>query len=334
MGIDVIGFEETAPDPDYDQARNGVISNNLVYNISSIGNPAYSDASAGGIYVDGGRDIVIERNTVYQSDIGIEIASEHSGRSTRYVTVRSNFLFHNRMTGIAMGGYDTERGSTEHCALVNNTLYHNDSLEDGNGEIRLQFDTRDNIIKNNIFYANDQSLLMTNPFTENVNNVIDYNLYFAVDTTGSEWEWQGVIYQGLSAYQSGTGNDTHSLFLAPQLADLVEPNLHLQATSPAMEAGENLPEVGDFDIDGQTRVQGDRIDIGADEIDAAVMEPESVSLPGDFDGSGSVDFSDFFLFADAFGGTDPLFDLDGSGSVDFADFFLFADNFGKESGEN
>ncbi|MEW6749971.1 MAG: heparinase II/III family protein [Candidatus Latescibacterota bacterium] len=53
--------------------------------------------------------------------------------------------------------------------------------------------------------------------------------------------------------------------------------------------------------------------------------------PADFDGSGSVDFADFFLFADAFGqpaaGALRRFDLDGSGSVDFADFFLFADAF-------
>ena len=47
----------------------------------------------------------------------------------------------------------------------------------------------------------------------------------------------------------------------------------------------------------------------------------------DFDGDGETGFSDFFLFADAFGGSDPRFDLDGSGSVDFADFFLLADHF-------
>ena len=49
----------------------------------------------------------------------------------------------------------------------------------------------------------------------------------------------------------------------------------------------------------------------------------------DFDGDGVTDFSDFFLFAEAFGGSDPRFDLDGSGSVDFADFFLFAESFGQ-----
>ncbi len=49
----------------------------------------------------------------------------------------------------------------------------------------------------------------------------------------------------------------------------------------------------------------------------------------DFDDDGEVGFSDFFLFAEHFGGSDPRFDLDGSGSVDFNDFFLFAEHFGQ-----
>ena len=49
----------------------------------------------------------------------------------------------------------------------------------------------------------------------------------------------------------------------------------------------------------------------------------------DFNGDGVTDLSDFFLFAEAFGGSDPRFDLDASGSVDFADFFLFAESFGQ-----
>jgi len=51
---------------------------------------------------------------------------------------------------------------------------------------------------------------------------------------------------------------------------------------------------------------------------------------GDFDGNGKVDFSDFFVFADAFGSSDPTSDLNGDGLVDFSDFFIFADQFGKE----
>ena len=60
-------------------------------------------------------------------------------------------------------------------------------------------------------------------------------------------------------------------------------------------------------------------------------EQVASALPGDFNADGSVDFSDFFLFADNFGGSDPFYDLDSSGSVDFSDFFIFADNFGTEA---
>ena len=52
----------------------------------------------------------------------------------------------------------------------------------------------------------------------------------------------------------------------------------------------------------------------------------------DFNGDGKTDFVDFFLFIDAFGGTDSRFDLDGNGTVDFVDFFRFVDDF-DQSGQ-
>lgn len=267
IGIDFIGFEGTAPDPDYDRARNGRVTGNTIFNIDTIGNPSYGgERSAGGIYVDGGTHIIIERNRVFAANIGIEIASEHQGRETSLVTVRNNFLYHNHITGIAMGGYDSERGSTVDCVIANNTLYHNDTGQDGNGEILVQFDTRRNIIKNNIVFANDQSLLIANYFTQNSDNVVDYNVYFApAGAADSEWQWQDVYYQGFEAYRTGTGNDAHSLFAAPQLVDGTAPDLHLQSTSPAINKGENLAQAGLYDIDGDARIQDGVIDIGADE---------------------------------------------------------------------
>ncbi len=62
-------------------------------------------------------------------------------------------------------------------------------------------------------------------------------------------------------------------------------------------------------------------------LEPAIFTASAKATP-DFDGDGETGFSDFFLFADAFGGSDPRFDLDGSGSVDFGDFFLLADHFG------
>ena len=106
IGIDVIGFERTAPDPAVDQARDGVVSGNLVYNIHSRGNPAYqNEENSDGIYVDGGTRILIEQNVIHDDDFGIELASEHKDRATSYITARNNLIYHCHTAGVSIGGY-------------------------------------------------------------------------------------------------------------------------------------------------------------------------------------------------------------------------------------
>lgn len=51
--------------------------------------------------------------------------------------------------------------------------------------------------------------------------------------------------------------------------------------------------------------------------------------PFDLNRDGVVDLTDFFLFAAAFGTSQPRFDFNGDGFVDFTDFFLFAEAFGR-----
>lgn len=271
IGIDAIGFEGVCPDPAVDQARHGLIAGNMVYNISSYGNPAYgTDRSADGIYVDGGRNIVVERNVVHHCNIGVELASEHQGRATSFITVRNNFITLNDVVGISMGGYDALRGSTENCAVVNNTLFRNDRLRWGNGELSLQFDTRSNTIKNNVFVANSQNILVTNPFTQNTGNVVDHNLYFSPGgAAAAEWQWKRKWYASFQAYRSGTGNDAHSRFVNPRLVSTTLPDPHLRTDSPAVDRGQNLPVAGTRDIDGEDRIINGVIDIGADEVQGA-----------------------------------------------------------------
>ena len=267
IGIDAIGFEGVSSDPATDQARNGLISGNEVYNINSAGNPAYgSDRSAGGIYVDGGRNITISENVVHHCNIGIELASEHAGRATSATIVRNNFIYLNDVVGISVGGYDRNRGQTVGCSIVNNTLFRNDRLQWGNGELQLQFDTRNLVIKNNIFVTNAQDYAITNTFTENTGNVVDYNLYFAPDgAANAEWQWRKLWYKGFAAYRAATGHDSHSLFVNPLLVNTTLPDLHLKSTSPAIGVGQNTGLAGGVDIDGEVRVQGG-IEIGADEV--------------------------------------------------------------------
>ncbi|MFD0695990.1 choice-of-anchor Q domain-containing protein [Paenibacillus sp. GCM10027628] len=273
IGIDLIGFEGKSPNVSYDQARNGLVKGNKVYNITSNNNPSYGKTlpnnsnAADGIYVDGGKDSVIEQNYSYNNDIGIEIASEHAGKSTSNITIRSNMVYKNRLTGIAMGGYDTLRGSTVNCKIVNNTLYKNDTLGDGSGQLYVQYDTQNNIIKNNIMVASSSNVLIYNEYTKNSGNVVDYNLYFSPGgSSNSTWTWKNTEYTGFSAYKSGTGNDAHSLFIDPKFVNVSTNDYHLQSTSPAIDAGStDTAIIGSIDIDGQSRVQGTAVNIGADE---------------------------------------------------------------------
>ncbi len=269
IGIDFIGFEGENPNPSVDRARDGTAVGNLVYNISSYGNPAYgNERSADGIYVDGGTNILIERNIVHDANLGIELASEHAGKNTSYITLRNNFVYNNTQAGIAFGGYDRRRGSTENCVIVNNTLYNNFTQRDWGAELYVQYDTRNNIVKNNIIYANDARRFIESWSPVMTANVVDYNLFFAPGGgTSGTWIWKNVTYTTFAAYVQSTGNDTHGLAgVDPLLVSVTAPDLHLQAASPAIDRGQTISEAGSLDIDGEPRLQGTAIDMGADEV--------------------------------------------------------------------
>ncbi|MEP7041812.1 MAG: right-handed parallel beta-helix repeat-containing protein [Dokdonella sp.] len=267
IGIGAIGFEGVAADPAYDQARDGIISDNTVYAITSFGNPAYGDQyAADGIYVDGGTRIVIERNRIYQVDIGIEMASEHAGRTSDAVIARSNLVYLNNSAGISLGGYDASVGGTDQCGVIGNTLFDNDQAGTGSGELQIQYHATANTIANNIVYAGAQGLLV-NAFTGDTAApaAFDYNLYFsAAGSAGSTWTWLGVDYADFAAWRTASTQEVHGLFAAPVFVDPVAPDLRVVADSPAVGAGDALgaPILGALDVAGDPRVIG-FIDIGA-----------------------------------------------------------------------
>ncbi len=125
IGIDIIGFEGTGR-AGIDRARNGIISGNNVYNIDSKDNPAYKgDRNAAGIYVDGGSDIIIENNTVRNSNYGIELASEHRGKNTSRIQVRRNIVEGSHVAGISLGGGSASNGGVTDSIIENNDFRNN-----------------------------------------------------------------------------------------------------------------------------------------------------------------------------------------------------------------
>ena len=268
IGIDAIGFEGTSPQAAYDQARNGTISGNTVYNITSFGNPDYGNVyAADGIYVDGGTHIIIERNTVHDTDLNVELASEHKGKLTSYITLRNNLIYHGNSNGISIGGYDSQRGGTDHCTIVNNTLFENDTQQTGSGEFQVQYYATNNVFKDNIIYANaSQDLFFNNYTTSEPNPVdVDYNLYYSTDAADAQWIWNGKTYTSFAKYQSGTGKDPTGHFANPQFLSLTTPNLDVSSGSPAINTGVVLGSSvnGTVDIAGNPRIVNGQINIGA-----------------------------------------------------------------------
>ncbi|MGH0542159.1 right-handed parallel beta-helix repeat-containing protein [Bacillus cereus] len=216
IGIVLIGHEGVSPVASLDQARNGVVRNNIVHHNSSINNTSYNEYSADGIYVDGGKQIIIEQNQSYENDLGIEVASEHAGKSASQITVRDNTISNNIMSGIAIGGYDSKQGYAENNTITNNVIYKNDTKDQESDQIELNYDTRNNVITNNQIYASNSRIFINNNFNKNTGNKLDYNHYYGeFDQTNGLWQWKRKTYKVFSSYQasmSQEGNEQHSVF--------------------------------------------------------------------------------------------------------------------------
>ena len=210
IGIDMIGFEGNAKhnsskygNPyDADYVRNGECHDNVVYNISAEGNEAYYydgeyDLCADGIYVDGGQDIKIYNNFVFNCDIGLEVATEHSPDDNELFRVSGIEVYDNVVAGcmgwcgMCFGGYDADLGFTEDCSFHNNTFVDNDTT------IGVQR-SRNNKIYDNIFAGEGEEI----EYNEDVAaEDMDNEFYGNISTEDGE----GVL-DGFTSLMEGKGS--------------------------------------------------------------------------------------------------------------------------------
>lgn len=117
----------------------------------------------------------------------------------------------------------------------------------------------------------------------------------------------------------------------------------------ATEAGSYvLAEFGSSNIEGPISVNGSELAAAGDEFSGHLANglfgtvsvgsdqlslTSTQAIAGDVDGNGKVEFADFLVLSDAFGGegtwTDG--DFDGNGKVEFADFLGLSTNFGVQA---
>jgi len=292
-----------------DRARNGTIAKNLVERCSTdapVHNPTYPlhDFSAGGIYVDGGHDIVIDANTVIACDVGIELGCEHGGvdtngvlRGAENLIARNNVVLYCGQTGIGIGGYNKFRGVVTQSEVLGNTVFKCGSLGWGGGQL-LVSKSNGNLFANNIFVARglsdtsdydgfnnsgndwkyDHGVLISSGVgsANNFGNTLDHNLYFTEGgPSKAYWKWEMDDNKDpVQGFNGIAAIDAAAIFADPAFvhATLSLPSgtedLHLTAASVASidTADSSLPNIGPTDHDGQARIQGPGLDRGAYEL--------------------------------------------------------------------
>jgi len=227
IGIDAIGWEPTLTGRHRytvaNRARHGLIAGNTVRRIISEGNPAYWEGDgwcncADGIYVDGGRRVVVRHNTVRRSDIGIEVGAENPRGHTDHVVVARNDVAGSRYVGLALGGYDRRRGDVYDVRVRHNHFRNDNTDDDGSPELLLQFHLHETSLVGNTVVARHRAapLLLARvrrdgPARLNRHVRLDHNHYVSPVVPARAWfTWLGRELVGFAAYRHASHQDRHS----------------------------------------------------------------------------------------------------------------------------
>ncbi|GAA4113386.1 hypothetical protein GCM10022393_12340 [Aquimarina addita] len=292
IGIDAAGHFDYVQDfetgeflntnyPELNQARNGVISGNRVTNaVSAV-------AVSAGIYCDGCRDVVIKENIVSGSGTGFSIGCEvGGGNKAENVSLVNNIARDNLQSGMFMGSItsegETELSSVDNCIVRNNVFYNNNTLGlTSFNTFAIALSKGDgNEISNNIIHliegiegstTNGVGITVFDNIAPNITNyIITNNLFYKTSGT--------VVTEAEQLNANGSAlTITGSVLADPSFIDLNNDLFEIPDTSAAVNAGSAITLVADeTDYDGDPRVQGAIVDIGAQETSV----PSTITVTG------------------------------------------------------
>ena len=125
--------------------------------------------------------------------------------------------------------------------VVNNSLYNNNTKNQG-GEFQIQYHSgKTNLFENNIVYAGTQNVWIYS-YVSGSNATANYNDYYSAAgySQGTSITWEAnSSYASYAKYQSKTGEDKNSPNANPLFDNLTSnpPNLDIKTGSPAINTG-------------------------------------------------------------------------------------------------
>lgn len=256
IGIDFTGNFGYCKDKSLDQPRYCVAAGNVVKNCVA------EYAECAGLYVDGARDALLVNNYIEGCQYGIEVGSEKKsvGYTVKNIEVYNNIIVGNLKCGIRVGGYDKKSsGVVENCVIANNTLINNNTL---GGEAEFVLSMLDGlIIANNLVKSQHDKIIYTDLTGAETKNITVKNNCF-IGALAIQFEYLGNTYTSLEAFNTAWGFNN----ITGQV-ELTENYAVLSGVTP--DAGDNAYVKVGYDYRFNSRIIGDKVDIGATEKGSA-----------------------------------------------------------------
>jgi hypothetical protein len=218
------------------------------------------DTQDHGIYLHFGRNNVVRENYISGfSGYGIhaydEDKGDHTPRAYDNILIEGNVITDSASrSGIILGPHDSTI-AMDNVVIRNNVIFNNADCG-----ILTRYQSIPNLrIYNNVIYGNACGISISNNVNrlEIVNNILDSNSGGHIEISGSVSNL--LITHNLynSPSRAGSGfTDSHPLFGDPLFVDANSGEFHLQAGSPAIDAGTNVglpyngvaPDIGAYEF--------------------------------------------------------------------------------------
>ncbi len=139
---------------------------------NQVSNCVCDYATCYGLYADGARDIVIERNVSCCNMGGIEVGSEERNESypVKNIVVKNNFVYNNTENGITVGGWNdgSDKEAPVSGVVYNTVVCGNTVVNNGRGSGgQLNIGMVDGVsVTDNVFCVDDDTPLVTSDVKE------------------------------------------------------------------------------------------------------------------------------------------------------------------------